>query len=203
MIRLPLNFKHMKKLVIFAFLSVFVLSSCSQAQIQNKKVTDLEDAANQVIEILKNKDLEQLAEFVHPNKGVRISPYGYVNVQNDIVLKPMDLNGKFDDDTVYLWGSYDGSGEPIELTFGEYYDKFVYDKDFANSEKFILNEILGTGNTLININEVYPNAEFAEYHFSGFNPEYEGMDWVSLRLVFEKYNDGWVLVGIIHDQWTI
>jgi hypothetical protein len=193
----------MKKLVIFAFLSVFVLSSCSQAQIQNKKVTDLEDAANQVIEILKNKDLEQLAEFVHPNKGVRISPYGYVNVQNDIVLKPMDLNGKFDDDTVYLWGSYDGSGEPIELTFGEYYDKFVYDKDFANSEKFILNEILGTGNTLININEVYPNAEFAEYHFSGFNPEYEGMDWVSLRLVFEKYNDGWVLVGIIHDQWTI
>jgi UDP-N-acetyl-2-amino-2-deoxyglucuronate dehydrogenase len=31
----------------------------------------------------------------------------------------------------------------------------------------------------------------------------EGMDWRSLRLVFEKKNDIWYLVGIIHDQWTI
>jgi hypothetical protein len=38
---------------------------------------------------------------------------------------------------------------------------------------------------------------------SGFDPEYEGMDWRSLRLVFEKKNDIWYLVGIIHDQWTI
>jgi (p)ppGpp synthase/HD superfamily hydrolase len=29
------------------------------------------------------------------------------------------------------------------------------------------------------------------------------MDWRSLRLVFEKKNDIWYLVGIIHDQWTI
>jgi (p)ppGpp synthase/HD superfamily hydrolase len=29
------------------------------------------------------------------------------------------------------------------------------------------------------------------------------MDWRSLRLVFEKKDDIWYIVGIIHDQWTI
>jgi (p)ppGpp synthase/HD superfamily hydrolase len=42
-----------------------------------------------------------------------------------------------------------------------------------------------------------------EYHFSGFDPKYEGMDWRSLRLVFEEKDNIWHLVGIIHDQWTI
>ncbi len=203
MIWMPLNQNFMKKMAIFALLSVLLLSGCNLVKTQTKQVSDLDNTAKQVIEILKNKDLEQLAEFVHPIKGVRFSPYSFINVQNDIVLKPSDLKDKFNDQTVYKWGSYDGSGEPIEMTFSEYYDKFIYDKDFANSEEYSLNKVLGIGNTLVNIEEVYPNAEFVEFHFPGFNPEYEGMDWESLRLVFEKYNDGWMLVGIIHDQWTI
>ena len=51
--------------------------------------------------------------------------------------------------------------------------------------------------------EVYDNPIIVEYYFPGFNPEYEGMDWKSLRLVFEQYEDNWYLVGIIHNQWTI
>ena len=62
---------------------------------------------------------------------------------------------------------------------------------------------MGQGNTLINSSEIYKDAIIIEYHFSGFDPQYEGMDWRSLRLAFEKVNDIWYLVGIIHDQWTI
>lgn len=193
----------MKKIAIFALIGLFVLSACSQIQIQTKKITDLKEASKQVIQMLKNKNLDDLAEYVNPVKGVRFSPYAHIDVQNDIILKPLDLKDKFDDNTVYKWGLYDGSGEPIELTFSDYYDKFIYDADFANAEKFATNELLSTGNTLSNIDEVYPNAQFAEFHFPGFSPEFAGIDWVSLRLVFEKYNDGWVLTGIIHDQWTI
>lgn len=203
MICLPLNQNYMKKLVIFALISAFAFSSCMPKTVQTKQINDLNVAAKQVVEILKNKDLEKLAEFVHPIKGVRISPYSYVNIDNDIVFKSEDLKDKLSDEKVYNWGYYDGSGEPIDLTFNEYYDKFIYDEDFVNSEQFAVNELLKTGNSISNIEEVYPNAEFAEFHFSGFNSEYEGMDWVSLRLIFEKYNDGWMLVGIIHDQWTI
>ncbi|MFC7680891.1 hypothetical protein [Paenibacillus sp. GCM10028914] len=54
---------------------------------------------------------------------------------------------------------------------------------------------------------IYPNltpeAVIIEYHFDGFNPEYAGMDWKSLRLVFRLEEGSWRLSGIIHDEWTI
>ncbi len=44
---------------------------------------------------------------------------------------------------------------------------------------------------------------FIEYHFSGFEEEYGGMDWVSLRLVFVQEGGQWYLVGLVNDRWTI
>ncbi|WP_268240815.1 hypothetical protein [Paenibacillus albidus] len=42
-----------------------------------------------------------------------------------------------------------------------------------------------------------------EYHYDELDPQFAGMDWQSLRLVFGKEGSQWVLMGIIHDQWTI
>jgi hypothetical protein len=41
-----------------------------------------------------------------------------------------------------------------------------------------------------------------EYHFTGFEPDYGGLDWRSLRLVFMQDGDEWFLIGIVHDEWT-
>ena len=54
-----------------------------------------------------------------------------------------------------------------------------------------------------NVRAIYPKSIVVEYYYDGFDPQYEGMDWQSLRLVFESEADRWVLVGIIHDEWTI
>ena len=54
-----------------------------------------------------------------------------------------------------------------------------------------------------NHDEVYPLAATIEYHFSGFDARFEGMDWRSVRLVLEQENGTWYLVGLIHDEWTI
>lgn len=72
-----------------------------------------------------------------------------------------------------------------------------------SAEEIGYNTILTTGNMLENQFEVYENPIIVEYHFPGFNPEYEGLDWESLRLVYEEYEEQWFLVGIIHNQWTI
>jgi len=66
---------------------------------------------------------------------------------------------------VYIWGEYDGSGDPIKLTFAQYFDKFVYDHDFANAEKVAYNEIQQSGNTVVNISDVYPEGKFMDYYF--------------------------------------
>jgi len=164
---------------------------------------NINETAREAINALKDKDMEKISKLVHPEKGVRFSPYAFVDVKNDLVFSAADVKDLFSDTTIYTWGSYDGTGDPIKLTFEGYYEKFIYDADFANAEQVGYNEILGKGNTIENSAEVYKDSVVVEYHFSGIDPKYEGMDWRSLRIVFEKFEDAWYIVGIIHDQWTI
>ena len=156
-----------------------------------------------VTQLLQDQDMSGLSAYVHPNDGVRFTPYSYVNPQSDVVFTAAQLTGALQDTQVYNWGAYDGTGEPIQLNFADYYDKFVYDVDFAAPHMIGNNVEIGTGNALNNIAQAYPDGSFVEFHFTGFDPQYEGMDWKSLRLVFEELNGTWYLVGIVHNQWTI
>jgi len=147
--------------------------------------------------------MEKLAQMVHPEKGVLFSPYSHIELEKHKVFTKDQLKNLMESEEVYIWGEYDGSGDPIKLTFAQYFDKFVYDHDFANAEKVAYNEIQQSGNTVVNISDVYPEGKFMDYYFPGFTPEYDGMDWASLRLVFEEYDGQWYLVCIAHGQWTI
>jgi len=158
--------------------------------------------AGEVVQALKNKDMLSLAGYVHPVDGLRFSPYAYVK-STDLVFPSSQIPGSMSDNTLFTWGIYDGSGLSIDMTFTEYYAQFIYDVDFANAPQVAVNERIGKGNSIDNSLEFYPGAMIVEYHFPGFEAQYQGMDWRSLRLVFMDYNNTWYLVGIIHDQWTI
>lgn len=155
------------------------------------------------VDHLKTKDMTALASLVHPSKGVRFTPYSYVDLPDDQVFTAAQLPSLLQSSQTYLWGEYDGSGEPIQLDFSAYYAKFVYDVDFANPHMIGNNVSIGTGNSLNNLSQAYPNRPFVEFHFTGFDPQYGGMDWRSLSLVFEELSGVWYLVGIVHGQWTI
>jgi hypothetical protein len=163
---------------------------------------ELETAAAQVINALAAKDMVALAEIVHPEQGVRFSPYAFIREEHQVFM-PDELAGLVGSEQVYTWGAYDGTGDPIELTFDAYFKEFVYSSDFANPEAMAVDERIGQGNSINNIGEFYPGSSFVEYHFSGFDEQYEGMDWESLRLVFLQEDGMWWLVGIVHDEWTI
>lgn len=162
----------------------------------------IEDVANEVMQALSAKDAEKLAQYIHP-EGVRFTPYTYVDREEDLVFTRNEVRNFFQDQERYLWGYYDGSGEEINLTPEEYYEEFIYSADFINAEQIGYNQVLSSGNMLENQFEVYENPIFVEYYFSGFDPEFMGMDWQSLRLVFEEDENEWKLRGIIHNQWTI
>lgn len=166
-----------------------------------KKV--IEKTAEKVIQAISTKDSETISAYVHPVKGVRFTPYTYVSVDNDVVFNQEKVKKLFIDQNFYIWGCYDGKGDEISLTSSQYFDEFVYTDDFINAEDIGYNEILSKGNMVENQYEVYDNSIVVEYYFSGFNSEYAGIDWKSLRLVFEQYEGNWKLVGIIHNQWTI
>ncbi len=159
------------------------------------------DRASQVVQTLKNQDMLALSSFIHPIDGVRFSPYAYAQ-DSDQVFSAEQVAGIMADSRVYDWGHYAGTGEPIQLSFPEYYSKFIYDVDFANAPQVSLNHRLSTGNSIDNSAEFYPGAMIVEYFFPGFDPQYGGMDWRSLRLVFSDYDGTWYLAGLIHDEWT-
>jgi hypothetical protein len=152
---------------------------------------------------LKNRDWELLAKVVHTEKGVRFSPYSYIDAKNDLVFTAAQVRNFGRDEQQYLWGAYDGKGDPIRLTAVKYFATFVYNHDFILAPKVSYNRIIGRGNTTNNQTEAYPGAIIVEYHFPGFESKYEGMDWQSLRLIFEMKDGIAYLVGISHDQWTI
>jgi hypothetical protein len=161
--------------------------------------------AEQVITALKDVDMNKLGKLVHPKKGVRFSPYAYTEVKQDLVFKGKELEELMNSGKVYNWGTFDGTGDPIKLTFRDYYKLFVYDRDYANPEKKAYNELIMRGNTIVNIRDVYPDSIFVEYHFSSdiVAGEPNDMAWSSLRIIFELYKGEWYVSGISHDQWTI
>ena len=159
--------------------------------------------AIETVELLKDKNMNSLSSYIHPNKGVRFTPYSYVDLQEDLMFSSQQIINLLQSSQVYTWGAFDGTGDPIQKNFNDYFDRFVYDKDYSNPHIIGNNVEIGTGNSINNITQAYPNGQFVEFHFTGFDPQYGGMDWRSLRLVFEELNNTWHLVGIIHSEWTI
>ena len=203
------------RLLLFLFLSILVVSCAASAEIPSPTIAPatpvaslvstedvISQKADQVIEALRDRDLVRLARLVHQTEGVRFSPYAYVR-DVDISIAVDDIPNLLSQNTELLWGVYDGSGAPIELTFAQYYDQFIFDQDFANPEEIGYNQrIGGDGGMINNIPDFYPGGVMVEYHFSGFEPDYGGLDWRSLRLVFVQDGDEWFLIGIVHDEWT-
>ncbi|MBP7175878.1 MAG: GerMN domain-containing protein [Thermoclostridium sp.] len=178
----------------------FIRKSDSTSEAIEEKLREL---GENTLKALRDRDMEWLSSIVHPDKKLRFSPYTYVNPDKSLAFTADEIKTLMKSDKVYTWGEYDGSGEPIQFTFKEYMNVFVYDQDFLNAEEVGYNQFIGQGNTLNNIFEAYPDGKMIEYHFPGFDPQYMGMDWESLKLVFEEKDGTWYLVCIVHDQWTI
>lgn len=156
----------------------------------------------QVINALKNRDMNELASFVHPEKGVRFSPFAYVETGSDRVVSQEKIKSFLRDPQKYTWGHSDNDGLPIQMSSKEYFDKYVFDSDYGNPDEVNYNATIGRSLTVSNVFEVYPRAIIVEFGKDHSGPTAKGEDWRSIKLVFEKNGDGkWYLVGIIHDQW--
>lgn len=165
--------------------------------------TRLADRAGQALEAMKAGDYPALAALVSPEHGVTFTPYSTVNRECDLCLTAQQVANLDSDPTVYVWGLTDGSGEPIKLTGPEYFARYVFNADYTQAPYLSIDEVLSSGNAMENVGDSYPEGRFVEYYFPGLDPQMEGFDWCSLKLVFQVWQEDWYLVGLIHGQWTI
>lgn len=200
------------KLLWFAALAVVVLIAGLYWSLNGQRTlpgappgstADVIHASRQVVEALRARAGDRLAGWVHPTKGVRFSPYAYVDVQSDRVFFREQIRRLWDDRTVYVWGYADGSGEPIALTAAEYCERYVLDRNYQEATSISVNADRSQGNTVNNAAQVYPQGTRVEYYIEP-SPGQSAAEfgWSALRLVFEELDARWFLIGIIHDQWT-
>ena len=181
-------------------LSVASADSQASAFEQQERIIRI---AFDVVQTLKRKDMERLAQFAHPDKGVRFSSSSSIDLIKDLRFSPNEVRSLLQDTTALIWGTADGTGDPIRLSFNSYYKRYVYDTDFANADSIATNRFISESNTVNNLKESYPDAVILEYYRKGTNPSYAGMDWSSLYLVLERISARWYLTGIAHNRWTI
>ncbi|MDG0811716.1 hypothetical protein [Cohnella rhizosphaerae] len=181
--------------------SASATSSSSASAAPSDSQQTLSAAAKDVVEALRDRNLKRLSSWIDPKLGLRFSPYAAMT-EEDQIFKPEALPSFKSQDKI-KWGTADGSGDPIELSFRDYFDKFVYDKDFDTAPSISANKLVGKGNTVYNGQDTYPGSSFVEFHFPGFDDSTDGMDWESLIVTFVQDGGDWRLVALTHAQWTI
>ena len=177
-------------------------STTHNSALQSKEAQILQQA-EQIKNHLATKNYNALIAHIHPTKGVRFSMYAYVYKNSDKVFSREQFATYLQQSRIkFTWGAKDGSGELYITTLPDFLNNWVAAEQYeVKSATF--NKFQGSGNSLNNLKEAYPRADFVEFYHSGKNPEYQGMDWRTMRLVFEEYQGKYYLVAIVNDQWTI
>lgn len=160
----------------------------------------IEAQSQRIIRLLQARQFVALANEVHPIQGLRFSPSVYLNPQ-DLKFSAVQVAKLGQNQTVYTWGNFDGSGEPIQLRFSDYYRRFLINRPFSPATQVTYNKHIQRGNSLNNIKAIYPDSITVEYHQPA--PDAQPMDWSSLILVFVPSEGTYKLVALVHDQWTI
>jgi hypothetical protein len=192
-----------------AIASATASSSPSSSPILARKISEADaerevgTAVRDVLSALKSRDSTAIAGAAHPTKGVRFTAYAYVQPAVDVTLTAAQLTNAFADPTKRRWGTTDGKGDPIVLTFAEYHGQYIYTRDFATSSRTAYNRTIGGGNSPDNTSDVYPNAILFEAFDPGPDPQLTDVQWQCLRLLFEREQGRWYLVAVVHGQWTI
>lgn len=155
----------------------------------------------EMLNLLAEKKYEEIANYIHPVKGVTISMYGTLKPDENTHLSANDFRDLLKSGEVRMWGEKDGSGERYEASLQDFLENWLFARDYREGTVSI-DTVRAQGNSLNNMKMIFPESHFTENYIPG-TELYGGLDWNALRFVFEDYNGKPYLVGIISDRWTI
>ena len=167
----------------------------------NSKEETLKTLNSEILSALKSNEIEKLSKFIHPEKGIRFSMYGYVQPNTDKYFTKEEFIKYAPTNIKFTWGEKDGTGDQLVLSIKDYLNQWVFKRDFTSAE-YYQNSFKGGGNSINNLKEIYPKTDFTENYIPG-SEKYGGMDWNSLRFVFEELYGTYYLVAVINDEWTV
>jgi hypothetical protein len=168
----------------------------------NPKEQKLISASKEVLLALKNEDYKKL-ETLTSKDGLSFNEYPDSLDLNRNDISKSAVSEIPTNTTKYMWGYTDGKGDEIRLTVSDYIKQWIYNRDYINAPKIVVNQIAyPQGNTPNNIATYSQGRNYVAFHFDG-REEYAGMDWSTMYLIFDEENGIYTLRGIVKANWTI
>jgi len=202
-----------------SFLMALALSGCQSQMITEKPIADIStdipmidtqadskthtlNYAKDIKTALAQQNYAALIPYIHPKRGVRFSMYAYIQPKSDKVFSREQYAQYLNESDIrFTWGQKDGTGKLYITPLPDYLKDWVQ-ADYFDTQTATINHTSSSGNSINNIDIIYQNSDYVEFYNSGVDPQFGGLDWRALRLVFDDYQGKRYLVAIISDQWT-
>lgn len=159
--------------------------------------------AKEVVQHIATGDWDSLAKRVHPEKGVLFSPCAYVEPKERIAMKPSEVANLTFDKRIRNWGPQIVEEGDILLSFSDYIKEHLYNLPYNSVEPGKLNEYIRNSQVMSNIDSGVFSDEFIFYEFHVPDNISSQGSWGSLRVVLEKVEQRWFLVGLVNDGMSI
>ncbi|MEZ4518210.1 MAG: hypothetical protein R3C44_15775 [Chloroflexota bacterium] len=148
---------------------------------------------------VENRDGRLLAGLVHPDRGLRLR-HSWWN--NEVLVQGNEVAGLFTDDTVYDWGTADGSGLPITGTVADTLLPLL-ERDLLDATESACNEVRhGPTAGMTIVPEAYEAVPFVSlYRAPG--PQDLEFDWGSWAVGIERWEGQYYLSYLVHYAYEI
>lgn len=162
------------------------------------------ESADLVLKALSTQSFEDLIMFQTEKKDIFFSPYLTFTKEDAACFSPTALAENKENNAILYWGVQDGTGDPLNLTVNQYFDRYVNRGDYLSEEvKILENDIQTLGNSMNVIPEVFPNHEYVSYNLPHDKDDAAEMSWKTLILVFERINNELKIKAVVNHEWTI
>lgn len=159
----------------------------------------LEQQANAILRALDQRDMDTLADYVHEEKGLLLSPYLSVS-DSTVRFSQPEIATLLDDEATYLWG-YGEANTDIRMTPAEYFVQHLQVERFFEADEVLVDTTSPESDPTNYLSSVFPDAKVVEFYTVG-TEQYSGLDWRSLHMVFEQEDGEWRLIALINNLFT-
>jgi hypothetical protein len=147
----------------------------------------------EIYELLEEKNSVQLADYVHPTKGLQFAIYEMVE-NNNLIFSPEEVKQFNTDETVYSWGINLGvrDATQYEAIPNNFIDDMLTNSTYT--EEPAVNVLFSSPGLLNYVFEAFPSTHNVLYRYKGSEPG----NWQNLQFVYQYYVDDWYLSAIVH-----
>ncbi len=106
------------------------VDSVASPKVASVDSATLVQRAKEILQFAAKKEYAKIADYIHPTKGIRFSPYTYVDTAEHKHFTAAEFREQVEKNAKkkVLWGTSDPLGEDILLTVEGYFKEFGYDK---------------------------------------------------------------------------